>query len=234
MSKFTCVSIALVAMIMGLITAFQFRAIGGVDQSVSYDRVQELTMEKKRLEEDLEHLQEKAADLVAKVEEAGKGSKEAVAAFRDELAEVEVHAGLVPVSGPGVEIILESSFEPAGLGGSYIKYTIKDDDILKVINELRGAGAEALAINGQRIMATSEIRMAGHHINVNLTRLSPPYIITAVGNSAALKSSLEIKDGLGEYLNDLGITVSIHSGDEVLVPAYNGTLRFDYAKVSQK
>ncbi len=233
MSKFTYVSITLVAMIMGLITAFQFRTIG-MDQSVPYDRVQELTMEKKRLEEDLERLQEKAADLVVKIKEAGKGSKEAGAALKEELTEVELYAGLVPISGTGVEIVLENSSEPAGFGGSSGNYTIKDDDILKVINELRGAGAEALAINGQRIMATSEVRMAGNHINVNLTRLSPPYIITGVGNSAALKSSLEIKGGLVEYLTDLGITVTIYPGDKVLVPAYNGTLRFDYARTAQK
>jgi len=220
-------------MIMGLITAFQFRTIG-VDRSVPYDRIQELTMEKKRLEEDLGRLQEKAADLMVKIEEAGKGSKEASAALEEELAEVELYAGLVPVSGTGVEIVLENPAGPAGPAGFGGGYTIKDDDILKVINELRSAGADALAINGQRIMATSEVRMAGHHINVNLTRLSPPYIITAVGNAAALKSSLEIKGGLAEYLNDLGITVTIHTGDKVLVPAYNGTLRFDYARIPQK
>ncbi|MCL6635029.1 MAG: DUF881 domain-containing protein, partial [Peptococcaceae bacterium] len=103
-----------------------------------------------------------------------------------------------------------------------------------VVNDLRGAGAEAMAVNGQRILATSEIRLAGNHIVVNMNRISPPYTVAAIGNPATLKSSLEIKGGLVEYLNDLGITVKIQQKDKIMVPAYAGALRFEYARATQK
>lgn len=229
MNKLTYISITFVAMVIGLMMAFQFRT-AGVNQGVPYNRAQELTVEKKQLEKDLEHLQEKAADLAAKLEEAGKGTSEAAAALEEELSDVRLYAGLVPVGGPGIEVLLENPPGPAGSGIGLGSYAIRDDDILKVINELRGAGAEALAINGQRIMATSEVRMAGNHISVNLTRLSSPYKITAVGDSNALKSSLEIKGGLVEYLNNLGVVVTVQTKEKVVVPAYKGVLRFEYAE----
>ena len=61
-------------------------------------------------------------------------------------------------------------------------YIIHDDDLLRVINELRAAGAEAIAINGERIVAMSEIRCAGPTLSVNNNRSAPPYEIKAIGN----------------------------------------------------
>jgi len=234
-NKSIYISIILVAMVLGLMIAFQFRTTSSIDRGVPYDRVQELAIEKKQVERDINHLQDEVADLTAKLEEAGKGHAEATGALESELAKIKLYAGLITVEGPGIEVSLDN---PSGLamgpGGASSLYLIKDDDLLKVINDLRGAGAEAMAINGQRIMATSEIRLAGSHINVNLTRLSPPYKVVAIGNPDALKSSLEIKGGLVEYLNDLGIAVEVRTKDSVRAPAYNGALRFEYAKTVQK
>lgn len=231
MKKSTYISITLVALVLGLMMAFQFRTTSSIDKGVPLDRAQELTIEKKQLDSDLTHLQEEAADLNAKLEEAGKGHTEATGALESELSKIRLYAGLTPVSGPGVEVSLDSSTEPARPDGAS---TIRDEDLLKVINDLRGAGAEAISINGQRILATTEIRLAGNNINVNLTRLSPPYKVEAIGNPGNLKSSLEIKGGVVEYLSDMGIKVKVGAKDSVVVPAYLGALHFEYAKPTQK
>lgn len=227
-------SITLVAVILGLVMAFQFRTTSGVDQGVPYSREQELITEKRQLERDMDQLREEAADLSAKLEEAGKGYSEATGALQSELLKIKLYAGLIPVEGPGVEVILDNLPESERPGGNPSLYSIKDDDLLKVINDLRGAGAEAIAVNGQRILATSEVRLAGNHININLTRLSVPFKVVAIGNATTLKSSLEIKGGLVEYLSDLGIAVRVESKDKIIVPAFTGGLRFDYAKPTQR
>lgn len=234
MNKSTYISITLVAVVVGLMMAFQFRTTSSIDRAVPYDRAQELTIEKKQVERDLNHLQEEAADLEAKLREASKGQNEATGALASELSKIRLYAGLVPVEGSGVEVTLDNHPESGRPGGNSSFYNVKDDDLLKVINDLRGAGAEAIAVNDQRILATSEVRLAGNHINVNLVRLSPPYKVTAIGNPGTLKSSLEIKGGLVEYLGDLGITVTVEPRDKLAVPAYNGDLRFDYARPVQK
>ncbi|NPV72717.1 MAG: DUF881 domain-containing protein [Pelotomaculum sp.] len=223
-------SITLVAAVLGLLMVFQFRTTSSIDRGIPYDRVQELAMEKKQVERDIAQLQEEAADLSAKLNEAGKGYNEAAGALESELAKVRLYAGLTPVQGPGVEVVLENLPGPAGTG----LYTIRDDDLLKVLNDLRGAGAEALAVNDQRIIATSEVRMAGNHINVNLTKLSPPYRIKAIGNQAALKSSLEIKGGIAEYLSDLGIKVTVQTNENIFIPAYSGTVDYEFARPAVK
>ncbi|TEB17990.1 hypothetical protein Psfp_00113 [Pelotomaculum sp. FP] len=226
LNKTTYLSISMVALFVGLMIAMQFRTNSSVEQAVPIDRVQELTIEKKQVERDLNQLKEESVDLQIKLAEAGKSHTAATGALESELFKNKLYGGLVPVEGQGVEVLLDNQ------EGSF--YNIKDDDLLKVLNDLRGAGAEAIAVNDQRILATSEVRLAGSHINVNLTRLSPPYKVVAIGPSGTLKSSLEIRGGLTEYLSDLGVSVTVQSKDRVLVPAYTGSLRFDYAKHTQR
>ncbi|MCL6635698.1 MAG: hypothetical protein K6T29_08030, partial [Peptococcaceae bacterium] len=92
MNKSTYLSITLVAVALGLMMAFQFRTTTGIDRGVPYDRVQELTIQKKQLEADVEHLQEEIADLTVKLEEAGKGYDEATGALASELAKIKLYA----------------------------------------------------------------------------------------------------------------------------------------------
>lgn len=230
MKKSIYISIATVSLILGLMISFQFRTNSSIAGGIPTERYQELTIEKKQVETDITHLEEEIGDLAAKIEEARKGRTEAADVLESELDKIKLYAGLTPVEGPGVEIIMDNTPPPPGAGS----YNIRDDDLLKVINDLRGAGAEAISINGQRILATSEVRQAGNHININLTRLSPPYKITAIGNRGTLKSSLEIKGGLVEYLAANGTQVQVQQSDNVQVPAYSGPLRFDYAKHVQR
>jgi uncharacterized protein YlxW (UPF0749 family) len=216
----------MVAVFLGLMIALQIRTNSIIEQAVPADRVQELTFEKKQVERDIAQLKEELFDLELKLDEAGKSHTAATEALESELFKNKLYGGLIPVEGQGVEVLLDNQ------EGSY--YSIKDDDLLKILNDLRGAGAEAIAINDQRILATSEVRLAGSHINVNLTRLTPPYRVVAIGPSDTLKSSLELRGGLKEYLNDLGVSVTVQTKDRVLVPAYTGPLRFDYAKTTQR
>jgi uncharacterized protein YlxW (UPF0749 family) len=98
------------------------------------------------------------------------------------------------------------------------------------VNELYSAGSEAIAINGQRITAGSEIRLSGSHINVNGTPLSPPYRITAIGDASALKSRLELKGGLVESLGAVGVSLEVQEKSEVEVPAFTGDLNIVHAR----
>jgi len=215
-----------IAAVTGLIIALQFRASTGAEQAVPVDRIEELTMEKKAVERDLDQLMEEYVDLKLKLEEASKSSTAATEALESELFKNKLYGGLIAVQGPGIEVLLDNT------PGSY--YNIRDDDLLRVINDLRGAGAEAIAINDQRIIATTEVRLAGNHINVNLVRLSPPYKVVAIGPASNLRSSLELRGGLKEILNDRGISVTIETKENVVVPAYTGNLNFQYAKPTQK
>jgi uncharacterized protein YlxW (UPF0749 family) len=98
---------------------------------------------------------------------------------------------------------------------------IQDQDLLSLVNELWGAGAEAISINGQRIVATSEIRLAAPFININTTRVVPPYQVLAIGNPETLAENLELPGGLLEYFRDMGFQVTVEKHDELTIPAYS-------------
>ncbi len=223
-------SITFVTILLGVMLGFQFRTTSAGNNVVPRDREQELALEKKSLVEDLYGLQKEISDLSAKLEQAGIGEREANEALERELARIGRFAGLSPVSGPGVELVVQSHPGQAGTGNVHALENVTDEYLLKIVNELFSAGAEAVAINGQRVTAVSEIRLAGSHINVNGTPLAPPYHIIAIGNASALKSRLELKGGLVEYLSEYGVSVETKEKDEVMIPAFAGELYYDYAK----
>lgn len=223
-------SITFVTILLGVMLGFQFRTTSAGNNVVSRDREQELVLEKKSLVEDLYGLQKEISDLSAKLDQAGIGQREANEALERELAKIRRFSGLSPVSGPGVELVVQSHPGQAGTGNAYALENVTDEYLLKIVNELFSAGSEAVAINGQRVTAVSEIRLAGSHINVNGTPLAPPYRIIAIGNASALKSRLELKGGLAEFLSEYGVSVETQEKDEVMIPAFAGELYFAYAK----
>ncbi|MEW6697146.1 MAG: DUF881 domain-containing protein [Bacillota bacterium] len=230
MNKTLYTSIALVSVVLGLMVAFQFRTTTGrVDSGVPIDRVQLLTTELKQIEREYETLLTEANDLEAKLAQAAKGRPEASQAVQKELEKVRQIAGMTELEGPGVEVTLAPIKKDETLAGENL-FTVRDEDLLRVVNELRAAGAESLAINGQRIISTSEIRLAGNFIDINLTRITPPYTVLAIGAMNQLESALLIKGGLVDTMRDWGVVVNVTKKELLTVPAYNHRIHIEYAK----
>jgi uncharacterized protein YlxW (UPF0749 family) len=215
-------SIALVCVILGLMLAVQFRTTNDTRASLGYQRMEDLTLQLKETEKERATLKDELSKLRGQMAK-GQG-------FSAELEKVRMEAGLISVAGPGISIILDDSKRSRQPGENPNLYLIHDDDLLKVINELRAAGAEAISINEQRLLATSEIRCAGPTLSVNNTRSAPPYEIRAIGNPQTLENSLKMRGGVVETLQFWGIQVSVKRHEAVTVPAYKGTHRFEYAK----
>jgi len=224
-------SIGLITMILGIMLAIQFRTNRYIEQGVPADRAQELQVELSKLERDSRKLDREIEDLSYKLEQAKKGQLQAEAAVQDELKKARINAGLITVSGPGIEVVMDNPSNQSRRSSIFI---IRDEDLLRVVNELRGAGAEAISINGRRLISTSEIRQAGSFININLERVEPPFQVLAIGSPDKLKSALEISGGLVDYFKDLGIEVKIQSHSSLTVPAYHKNLQFNYAKAVRK
>ena len=144
--------------------------------------------------------------------------------LQDELAETRIMAGLTAAVGPGISIEMSDSQKPsAGLVDPNV-FLIHDDDVLKVVNELFAAGAEAVSINGERVVSTTEIRCAGPVFLVNGTRIAPPLKILAIGDSKTLDSSLKMRGGVIDNLSLWGIEIKTKIEEEITIPAYSGSL----------
>ena len=145
--------------------------------------------------------------------------------------ELKLQACLLPLEGSGIIITMDDSDKTAKVGEDKNLYLIHDDDLLKVINELRAAGAEAISINGQRLIDISEIRCAGPTLSVNNVRSSAPFEIHAIGEKNTLENAIKMRGGVAETLKVWGIHLEVEVSDNVYVPPYKGDHPHVYSKV---
>ncbi|MDD3395608.1 MAG: DUF881 domain-containing protein [Acidaminococcaceae bacterium] len=211
-----------VCVILGIMLATQFKSAEQARSTLSQqraedlvDRLKEAEKEKKALAEELKKLQSESTVDISAQERIALKSK----------------AGEVALVGPGVKVTVDDSKVVAKPGDNANLYIIHDDDLLRLINELRAAGAEAISINDQRLLDVSEIRCAGPTVSVNNNRFTPPYVIAAIGDPKTLESALRLRGGVVDTLKFWGITVNVEKGEAITVPAYKGTRHFEYAKV---
>ena len=216
------VSIMLVALILGMMLAVQFRVVNRAPVGISTDRAQEVVDELKQIDRERESLYKEISDLNYKLEQVNQGKNQAIMALKSELEKTRMSAGLITVTGPGLEVVLDNPDKGDGSRQSPGVFIIYAEDLLKVVNELWGGGAEAISINNQRIVATTEIRLAAPFININTQRVVPPYQVLAIGSPETLANALEMPGGLGEYLRDLGIEITVEEHQELTVPAFSG------------
>lgn len=218
----TKVVVILIFCILGFMLATQFRSVENLKSStLPYQRVEDLTEQLKRTERE-------RTELFVELQKLKETNSSEV--YSKQIKQLNMDAGKLAVHGPGVSATIDDSKVTAKPGDNPNIYLIHDDDLLKVINELRAAGAEAISINEQRIIATSEIRCAGPTVSVNNVRSSPPYIIKAIGDPQSLDASLKMRGGVVETLKFWGIQVQTKKEENITVPAYKGTFTFDYAK----
>lgn len=143
-------------------------------------------------------------------------------------------AGLTAVQGPGVIVTLTDGKHAApgkAAPAAILPYLIHDTDINQVVNELRAAGAEAIAINDQRLIATSSIRAAGPAVMVNNIPQPSPYVIRAIGNPRSLAYALSLPGGVKDELKRLDpAMMQIKQAATITLPAYRGSTIERYAK----
>lgn len=221
MQKLGQPSIALVCVVLGIMLAVQFRATQDIRSSLQFQRVEDLTQRLIQVEKERNSLLEQVREL--------KQSTDADVTSKD-IESIKIGAGLVPLQGTGVIITLDDTKSSAPPGSKNPNlYLIRDEDILKVLNELRAAGAEAIAINNQRLVASSEIRTAGPFVSINNQNFAAPFEIKAIGDPATLESALKIRGGVIETLQFWGIQVAVKQQENIQIPAFKGTFRFNHA-----
>lgn len=222
------IAMVMVGLFLGLILAVQFRVTRDIQKNPEGNRAQTLVSRVNDARREREELQQRIAVLREKLDKVAAGAQ--LGNLKEELMLYRIEAGLAAVTGPGVEVTLNDSNMAVQQGENPNLYVLHDEDVLKVLNELKAAGAEALAINNQRIIATSEIRCIGPTILTNKNqRLTPPFVITAIGNQDNMINSLKMRNGVIEALQFWGIQVSVKKVPKVNIPPYTGGLRFDYA-----
>ncbi len=227
-SKGAQISIALVCLILGIMLAVQFRTTAAIQATQTDGRIEELTQKLQTVTSERDALAEEVLGLRSKLSNF-RQTDQALADLQQEIIDANMAAGLAAVEGPGIILTVDDSPLYYQVGENANAYIVHDYDLLNIVNELKSSGAEAISVNGKRIIAMSEIRCAGPTIIVNADRIAPPFEIRVIGNPDILESGLLMPGGRLEQLKVLGMPVQIQKLEKVEIPAYTGSFKFDYA-----
>lgn len=217
------VKVALVAVsaLLGMMLSLQYRSAQETQTQFAGMRMTDMYRQLVQAEHENQQLQQQMIEL----KESGYQKS-----VKDELDNLRYQAGLCAVEGPGIIVTLNDSKQKTKLGDNQNLYVVHDEDLLRVINELRAAGAEAIAINDQRLISRSEIRCAGPTVTVNGKMFGPPFSVKAIGDPQLLAGALQLRGGVADTLRYWGIELDIEHVNNVHLPAYSGLVKTDFAK----
>lgn len=138
-------------------------------------------------------------------------------------------AGAVSMRGEGFTVTLNDSTLAQAPSGNVNDLVIHSQDVQAVVNALWASGAEAIAINGERVVSTSAILCVGNTLLLNGTVHAPPYEVSAIGADRAKFNNDPSVKRLAGVAQEFSLRFSIGRTTTVTVPRYNGALNFRYA-----
>ena len=223
------IMIALALFIFSFIIAAQMNTVGNTNIISEGMREADLLRELQTAKEEYEALKEsyeESQEIVEEYKTSSSTNDALIASMKSDLEKANVLAGLADVKGEGVVVTIKDS---ADMTLSAEAGLVHDTDLTAIVTELKAAGAEAISINGQRIIATTAIRCVGPTIQVNSVKVASPFYIKAIGNSKYLESALTIRNGVVDSLKSYGIEVNIKTDNKITIDKYDLALKLKYA-----
>jgi uncharacterized protein YlxW (UPF0749 family) len=227
------VSIALVCVALGTMLSLQLRSTDEYNiPSSRISRVEDLTIRLQQTSDANELLIAQNTELQDKLTKA-RSENEAFADLQEELAQAQMAAGFTKVRGAGIILTLNDSLRALQAGDDPNYLLVHDDDLLRIINELKTSGAEAISVNNERIITTSEIRCVGTTILVNTKKITPPFVIVATGDPHGLEAGITMKGGYLDALRLSGIQINLQRMEQVEIPAYSRPFQFEHTRIAK-
>ncbi|WAH40433.1 DUF881 domain-containing protein [Alicyclobacillus fastidiosus] len=229
-------SLTAVSVVLGLMVSLGYRqtelsARLGSLTSGSLAVNKQLTSKLANLKAANQDLEQQLAAVTAEVnkyEQQSAGSSGALKQLQTKIQDERILAGTTPVHGPGVAVTLND----AGTTGIDVEQGITHDwNVRSVVNELFTAGAEAVTINGVRVVATSAVNCQGPTVTVNDRQLTAPFEVDAIGDPTTLKNALTLSGGILDALRQQGLQVSTPALEtDIQMPAYTTPLQAGVGK----
>jgi uncharacterized protein YlxW (UPF0749 family) len=216
--------------------------VGYAQWNGSPERVQFVTTVQQAVADQVSTLEQEQEDLRAQIavaeaqvlefQTASTTSSSALAEVNRRLEEARLAVGLTPLRGPGVVIEIADSQRVVPEGENATNYIVLVDDLRDIVVALWASGAEAIAINGERLVATSSIYGVGASILVNTAFLSPPFRIEAIGSEGLFdrfSTNAAFQGRVAQRIEVFGLEFASQSADELELAAFVGNTRFRWA-----
>lgn len=228
---FSQIVVGFLFLVFGFMIVIQLKSVS-VQNTVTIDENSqnpEILLENEQLKKERDELTDKVKELSEKVAEyeTSIGSESKNQALVGELQKTRLKAGLTDVKGEGIIIYITPKTNPFGTTNP--GYPIKDFDLLTIVNELYANDAEAISINGIRLINTSGIRSAGNAIVINNTRISPSeqVVIKAIGSKSLLEVAITFPGTISVDL-DNNCDVTYEKKEELTINKSNTPIEFKY------
>lgn len=226
------ITLALLALI--LVVAAQTRPVAGARLGRQVELVELIRAEQGRVAALAARVEELSAQIAA-FEGGGDIDPDLVASLNAELVEVGAYAGITAVRGAGLAVTLTDSTLKESPTGDLNDLVIHEQDLQAVINALWAGGAEAMSVNGQRVLATTAIRCVGNTLLLHGAVYSPPYQIRVIGDPEVMTASLDRDVAVEQFRRaakefSLGFSHSVE--ERLIVPSFEGSLALRNARPS--
>jgi uncharacterized protein YlxW (UPF0749 family) len=214
---------------LGFLIAAQLAAEGPRIRYTSQERspLVETALELQRQQDQLKAEIVDLRNQLATLEQQGRGATERVREVNRRLEEARIAAGLIPLTGTGIVLQLSDSAMPVPDGGNEADYIVTARDIRTVIDELWLAGADAIAVNDERVTISTGVLDIGHSVMLNSAYLAPPYQVVAIG-PADLVAQLGVSEGWREFIQtrsgNFGLDITFGEPRTVDLPAFGGSV----------
>lgn len=225
--KIMILTISIMALILVCVMFMQFKVVNRTDiAQIETMREDELEKSVAEWKEKYVLAYEKLIDTNNKINEYNEkmqSSEETRELVNNELSEAKRIFGLTSVEGEGIIITLTDTDEMA----------YESDDLVELINELRAAGAEAISLNGERIVNTSDIvNITPLKIKINSKNISSPYEIKVIGDKTYLKSALTIKNGYYDVKQKNNYDIKIEEKTNIKINKYSKSVYLKYIELN--
>jgi uncharacterized protein YlxW (UPF0749 family) len=229
------VTLTAALLVLGFLIAAQLASEGPRIRYTSQERTPlvETAMD---LQKQQDALKERILALRAELqnlEATGQGGAAVTKALTDELEAARIAAGLVALQGPGLVIQLTDSTVPIPPEANERDYLVSGTDVRRLVEELWLAGAEGIAVNGERVTVGTAIIDIGGSVLVNSAYLAPPYQVAAIGPDDMfdrLTRSPTFVDLVRARAETFGIDIRYAVSDAVDLPAYAGSINLRYGR----
>ncbi|QIY94591.2 DUF881 domain-containing protein [Streptomyces sp. S1D4-11] len=194
-------------------------ALRGARQEDLVRILDELDNRTQRLEDEKQGLEDQRTELENSSNQAAEARKQTA----EKEKQLGILAGTVAAQGPGITLTINDT-----------KGTVKADMLLDAIQELRAAGAEAIQVNGVRVVASTYLADSGKGVSVDGNKITQPYRFKVIGKPQDLEPALNIPGGVVQTLEKEQATVTVERATKIIVDALRAAKQPDYARSSSQ
>ncbi len=229
--KYIAVTLGMVCFILTIAICVQVKTIQKANSTVigtfSENDLRDEVLKWKEKYDSISHQLDREEENLKTIREKST-QNDSTSAKKEEQITLNNHLlGITKLEGSGIEMTLADDPNATKSLDDISNHIIHDADLRAIVNALKNAGAEAISINGQRIVNTTAITCIGNVIKVNDERVTSPFTIKAIGYPESLVA-VDMAGSYNDQLREYGIVIEIKKSNKVEIPKYTGAISAKY------